>query len=474
MSASNFPFENSLSLDNMLLDTDSYKYSHPQQFPRGTEYVFVYVEPRKENGPIDQVVFFGLQVELAQLAGQVITQEMLDEATPFIEAHGLTLYVEMFQHIIDEHGGHLPIRIDALAEGTITPVSVPQMRIVNTDPKCWALPGFLETRLLRSIWYPSTVATISNYVVNQIRNRLIQTDGSDDGFQFKLHDFGARGASSGESAGIGGAAHLVNSMGTDTVAALVYARNYYGADMAGFSIPATEHSTVTSFGEDGELEFMRRFLTENPSGIIACVSDSYDIYKAVSEYWGEELREQILGRDGVLVVRPDSGDPMVVVPRVLEALMDKFGYTETPNGFKLLPSQIRIIQGDGINKDSIVKIMDKLIEKRLAIGNIAFGMGAGLLQKIDRDTFSYSMKTSAVCVKGDWRDVYKDPITARGSKSSKRGRMGVELLKNGEFAVRPIDEIDPQFDLMQNVFLNGEITNLQTFDQVRKRVGLLG
>ena len=474
MSASNFPFENSLSLDNMLLDTDSYKYSHPQQFPRGTEYVFVYVEPRKANGPIDQVVFFGLQIELAQLAGQVITQEMLDEATPFIEAHGLALYVEMFQHIIDEHGGHLPIRIDALAEGTITPVSVPQMRIVNTDPKCWALPGFLETRLLRSIWYPSTVATISNYVVNQIRNRLIQTDGSDDGFQFKLHDFGARGASSGESAGIGGAAHLVNSMGTDTVAALVYARNYYGADMAGFSIPATEHSTVTSFGEDGELEFMQRFLTENPSGIIACVSDSYDIYKAVSEYWGEELREQILGRDGVLVVRPDSGDPMVVVPRVLEALMDKFGYTETPNGFKLLPSQIRIIQGDGINKDSIVKIMDKLIEKRLAIGNIAFGMGAGLLQKIDRDTFSYSMKTSAVCVNGEWRDVYKDPITARGSKSSKRGRMGVELQKNGEFAVRPIDEIDPQFDLMQNVFLNGEITNLQTFDQVRKRVGLLG
>ena len=474
MSASNSPFENSLSLDNMLLDTDSYKYSHPQQFPRGTEYVFVYVEPRKANGPIDQVVFFGLQVELAQLAGQVITQEMLDEATPFIEAHGLTLYVEMFQHIIDEHGGHLPIRIDALAEGTITPVSVPQMRIVNTDPKCWALPGFLETRLLRSIWYPSTVATISNYVVNQIRNRLIQTDGSDDGFQFKLHDFGARGASSGESAGIGGAAHLVNSMGTDTVAALVYARNYYGADMAGFSIPATEHSTVTSFGEDGELEFMRRFLTENPSGIIACVSDSYDIYKAVSEYWGEELRDQILGRDGVLVVRPDSGDPMVVVPRVLEALMDKFGYSETPYGFKLLPNQIRIIQGDGINKDSIVKIMDKLIEKRLAIGNIAFGMGAGLLQKIDRDTFSYSMKTSAVCVKGEWRDVYKDPITARGSKSSKRGRMGVELQKNGEFAVRPIDEIDPQFDLMQNVFLNGEITNLQTFDQVRKRVGLLG
>ncbi len=466
-------FANAVDAGNVLLDTDSYKYSHPKQFPDGTEKVFAYIEPRRANGEIDEVLFFGLQAELVKLAGQVITQEMLDEAAPFIAAHGLELYVEMFQYIIDEHDGRLPVQIDALPEGTIAPVSVPQLRIVNTDPKCWALPGFLETRLLRAVWYPSTVATLSNRVVRAIRERLIKTDGSDAGLAFKLHDFGARGATSLESAALGGAAHLVNSMGTDTVAGLALVRNVYGIEMAGFSIPATEHSTVTSFGPDGELAFMERFLRDNPSGIIACVSDSYNLMRAVREYWGGALREAVLARDGVLVVRPDSGDPLQIVPDVIEALMEKFGHVMTEAGYRLLPDQVRVIQGDGVNPVSIVQIMDKMIERGLAIGNIAFGMGGGLLQKLDRDTFSYSMKTSAIRVGGQWRDVFKEPVTAKGTKTSKKGRMGVMKTDSGAFVVRPLANIPKGKDALVPVFRDGEILNRQSFADIRKRVGLI-
>ncbi len=467
-------FANVVDASNFLLDTDSYKYSHPKQFPEGTEYAFAYIEPRRADGEIDAVLFFGLQAELMKLEGQVVTQAMLDEAAPFIQAHGLSLYVEMFQHIIDVHGGRLPVQIDALPEGTIAPVSIPQVRIVNTDPKCWALPGFLETRLLRAVWYPSTVATISNYVVRQIRDRLIQTDGCDEGLAFKLHDFGARGATSAESAALGGAAHLVNSMGTDTVGGLILARNAYGAKMAGFSIPATEHSTVTSFGVDGELDFMRQFLADNPQGIVACVSDSYDLMRAVRDYWGNELRDAVMAREGVLVVRPDSGDPLWIVPEVIEALIEKFGYVETVNGFRILPTQVRVIQGDGVNKISIVQIMEKMIERGLAIGNIAFGMGAGLLQKLDRDTFSYSMKTSAIRVNGMWRDIFKDPVTASGSKTSKKGRLGVMETDSGRFVSRPLANIPTGHDALRPVFLNGKIVLIQNFDAIRKRVGIIG
>jgi len=165
--------------------------------------------------------------------------------------------------------------------------------------------------------------------------------------------------------------------------------------MAGFSIPASEHSTMTAAGED------------------------YDLMRAVKDYWGGALKDDVLARDGVLVVRPDSGDPLEIVPDVIEALMAKFGYDLTKQGYRILPEKVRVIQGDGVNKDSILQIMDVMIERGLAIGNIAFGMGGGLLQKVDRDSFGYAMKASAVYYDGKWHDVFKDPITAKGTNRYK-------------------------------------------------------
>ncbi len=460
-------FPNAVSIDNILFDTDSYKLSHFSQYPEGTQFVSSYVEPRRAWGQIDRVMFFGLQMELAKLAGAAVTQEMLDEATPFLRAHGFDIYVDGWQHIIDAHGGRLPILIEALPEGTLAPASIPQLRIENTDPKCFWLVSYLETRLLRAIWYPSTVASLSYFVMKQIRDRLVQTDGDVAGAEFKLHDFGARGATCFDAAGLGGAAHLVSAQGTDTIAGLVYARNFYGADMAGFSIPASEHSTMTAAGRDGELDQMRRFLQKNPSGIIACVSDSYDLMNAVKNYWGGALKDGVLARDGVLVVRPDSGDPLEIVPDVIEALMAKFGYDLTEQGYRILPEKVRVIQGDGVNKDSILEIMDVMIARGLAIGNIAFGMGGGLLQKLDRDSFGYAMKASAVYYNDTWHDVFKDPITAKGSKTSKKGKQGVMRSDSGAFVARPANNIPKGADALECVFLNGEIKRIQTFDEVR-------
>jgi nicotinamide phosphoribosyltransferase len=289
------------------------------------------------------------------------------------------------------------------------------------------------------------------------------------GYEFKLHDFGARGASSYETSAIGGLAHLVNSMGTDTVASNVYARNYYGCEMAGYSIPASEHSTVTSYGEEGEVDAMRKFLTKNPNGLIAFVSDSYDLMRAVNEYWGKELRDKVLERDGVLVVRPDSGEPTEIVPDVIQALMTHYGFEYTSNGYKLLNEKVRVIQGDGVDRYSINKIMDKMVEKGLSIGNIAFGMGGGLLQKVNRDNFSYSMKTSAIQVNGVWRDVFKDPKTANGTKTSKKGRIGSMLNDSGKWVCRPMDNIPKGYDALKPVFKNGEILRIFTLDEIRKK-----
>jgi len=295
------------------------------------------------------------------------------------------------------------------------------------------------------------------------------TDGTVEGAAFKLHDFGARGATTADAAAIGGAAHLVNAAGTDTIGGLVVARNIYGADMAGFSIPATEHSTMTAAGPDGECAQMERFLKANPTGIIACVSDSYDLMRAITDYWGGALRDAVLARDGVLVVRPDSGDPVVIVPQVIEAMMAQFGYSTNAQGYRVLHDKLRVIQGDGVDQHSIVAIMEAMMARRLAISNIAFGMGGGLLQKLDRDSFGYAMKASAIYRGGAWHEVYKDPVTAKGSKTSRRGKQGAMRSDSGNLVARPAANIPPDADALVPVFRDGAVINPQRFDAIRAR-----
>ena len=398
-----------MDFDNIMLLSDSYKHSHYLQYPKDTRTVYSYFESR--GGKYPTTTFFGLQYYIKRyLEGCVVTQEKVDVAEEIVNSHmgAGTFNRKGWEYIISEYGGRLPVLIRAVPEGSTVGISNVLMTIENTDPKCYWLTNFLET-LLVQVWYGTTVCTQSREMKREILANLEKT-GDPKGIDFKLHDFGFRGVSSVETAGVGGCAHLVNFKGTDTMAALEVARNYYGCKMGGFSIPASEHSTITSWGREGELDAMMNMLEQYPSGLVACVSDSYNIYEACSDIWGTKLKDQIMGRCGTLIIRPDSGTPSVVLPEILDRLYEKFGGALNSKGYKVLDSHVRIIQGDGITPDSIGIILGTLKQRGWSGDNIAFGSGGGLLQKMDRDTQKFAFKCSAIERSSGWQDVYKSPV----------------------------------------------------------------
>jgi nicotinamide phosphoribosyltransferase len=438
-------------MHNIILNSDSYKYSQFNQYPPKTTTVYSYIESR--GGKYDETVFFGLQAFIKEYLTAPITQAMIDEAELIITAHGEPFNRAGWEYILRKHAGYLPVRIRAVPEGTIVPVKNVLATIENTDPACYWLTSFLETALLRAIWYPTTVATNSREIKKLILDSLQKT-GDPASIDFKLHDFGARGVSSLESAGIGGAAHLVNFQGTDTVEALLFARRYYNADMAGFSIPAMEHSTVTSWGRENEVESYRNMLKQNasPGGLVACVSDSYDIFKAC-ELWGTELKQDVLDSGATVVIRPDSGDPATVVNDCLRILDKNFGHTINEKGFKVL-NNVRVLQGDGITHQTIRSIIFTITMSGYSVDNVAFGQGGALLQIVNRDDQKFAMKCSAALINGEWVDVFKDPITDKG-KQSKKGRVTLYKDGQGNFFSDVIDKDYP--DELITVFEYGEL-----------------
>lgn len=449
--------------NNLLLLTDSYKISHYKQYPKGTTDIYSYFESR--GGLFPEITFFGLQYYLKNyLEGAVVTKEKIDEAEKLYNTHfgGNVFYREGWEHILKTHGGRLPIRIKAVPEGLTTPTHNVLMTIENTDPKCWWLTNFLET-LLVQVWYGSTVATLSREIKKRILAFLEET-GDPSLINFKLHDFGFRGVSSVESASVGGAGHLVNFMGTDTIAALTLIQDFYNTnEVYGFSIPASEHSTITSWGRAQEKDAYLNMLQQYSEGLVAVVSDSYDIYNACENIWGKELKEEILKRKGTLVIRPDSGEPKEVVLRVIEILGEQFGYTTNAKGYKVLHPNVRVLQGDGVEYDSINDILGNLKTHGWSADNIAFGMGGGLLQKLNRDTQKFAFKCCSAVVNGEQRDVFKDPVTDSG-KRSKRGRLKL-VKENGTYITRAQDESGD--DVLETVFENGEIKKQYSFDDVR-------
>lgn len=453
-------------LNNICFLTDSYKASHYKQYPPGSQFVYSYFESRK-GGVFPGVVFFGLQYWLQEyLAGPVVTQEKIDEAEDLFKAHFGTDDVfnrAGWETILHRHGGQLPIRIKAVPEGMVVPESNVLITVENTDPDAYWLTNWLET-LLVQIWYPCTVATQSR-AMKQVILKYLRETGDPELIGFKLHDFGFRGVTCPEQAAIGGAAHLVNFQGTDTVPALILARSIYGCPMAGFSIPAAEHSTITSWGESHEVDAMRNMLLQYPTGLVACVSDSFDIYRACSEYWGGALKDLVLSRDGVLVVRPDSGDPPFVVVKVLEVLGKAFGTTNNSKGYKVLHPKVRVIQGDGIDFPMLEKILDSMRQSGWSADNIAFGSGGGLLQKLNRDTQKFAFKCSSIIVDGHARDVFKRPITDQGKKS-KSGRF---KLVQTDGLIQTVPESAAGVDLLAPVFENGKVLKKWSFDEIRKR-----
>ena len=454
--------------DNLILLTDSYKVTHYRQYPPGTQHVYSYFESR--GGRSDSVVFFGLQYYLQRyFAGPVVTREAIDYAEGFLADHferGDLFNRAGWEHIVHAHGGRLPVSIKAVPEGTPVPVRNVLLTIENTDPECFWLPNYLET-LIVQVWYGCTVATLSREIKRVILGFLTRT-GDPASADFKLHDFGFRGVSSVESAAVGGAAHLVNFRGTDTLVACILAARVYDAGMAGFSIPAAEHSTQIAWGREHELDSYRNMLNRFPTGTVAVVSDSYDILHAARDLWGKQLREAVLARDGTLVIRPDSGDPATTVVQVLNILGECFGSSTNAKGYRVLPPQVRVIQGDAVDYEQVGRVLAAIAEQGWSADNVGFGMGGALLQKVHRDTQQFAFKTSAVVVDGTMRDVYKAPV-GDPSKASKRGRL--KLVRRGKQLIT-VGQDDPGEDQLREVFRDGEILVREQWTDVRARAAL--
>lgn len=452
---------------NPILNTDSYKHSHFRMSPPKTKYVNSYIEPR--GGRYNRALFFGLQMYLKEYLSQPITKENIEEAEEFLPAHGEPFCKANWEYILDKHGGYFPLSIQAIEEGRVIDISNALVQIINTDPNCWYLPQFVESPLLRSVWYPVTVATMS-YMIKQIYKTYLEKtcDDPENNILFALNDFGARGSSCYESSGIAGAAHLVNFLGTDTIQGIRTAQHYYNTkEMLGYSVPASEHSVTCQWGKENELKFFKYLLENFGTGIVSAVSDTYNYYNAIENLW-PQLKNQIQELSGRLVVRPDSGNPVVIVSNTINILMSNFGFTVNSKGYKVLPPYLRVIQGDGINDLSIRDILNELVMQKISVENVIFGCG-GALHQPTRDMMMFAQKASACCIDGVWKDINKDPITD-SSKKSKRGVLSVVYNKSlNKYETILRKNLAGKHDFLQEVWRDGHLLKDYTFNEIRER-----
>lgn len=452
---------------NLLLDTDSYKGSHWLQYPPDLTAMGAYMESRGGENP--DTLFFGLQMLLQDTLERPVTRGDVEEAADLWSAHGLPFNHQGWQRLLGVHGGRLPLRIRAVPEGSRVPTGNVLMTVESTDPALAWLVTWVETLLLR-LWYPTTVATRSWHFRELLRAGLERSaDDPAAELPFRLHDFGSRGVSSRESAAIGGLAHLVAFRGTDTVAALVAGRRHYDGPMAGFSIPAAEHSTILAWGQEHELEAYRTMLDRfaRPGAVLAVVSDAYDLWNAVDHLWGEQLREQVIASGATVVIRPDSGDPVAIVPELLRRLEARFGSRLNGKGYRVL-EHVRVIQGDGITATSLPLVIEAILAAGFSVENVAFGMGGGLLQQVNRDSQRFAYKVSWVERAGRIQPVHKCPVTDP-AKTSKAGVLDLIRDERGYRTV-VLERPEPHpASCLQTVFENGALRRRCSLEEVRSR-----
>lgn len=458
--------------ENIITKTDSYKITHHKMYPEGTQKVYSYFESRV-GAEYPETIFFGLQYLLKRfMVGKVVEQRDIDIAASLAAVHfgDPTLFNrEGWEHILRDHKGKLPLRIKAVAEGTAVPTGNVLMTVENTCDKCFWLTNAMES-LLTHVWAPSTVATISRYILKMIGKYVTETGGDMSMVPFQLQDFGYRGASSDESAAIAGAGHLVNGLGTDTLPAMMLLMTYYSAEMEGigYSVPATEHSVMTALGEKGEMTVVQNLLDKYPKGILSVVADSYDIYAFVDRLGEEPFRKQIMERDGKLVIRPDSGNAVDTMVKLSRKLWSIFGGTTNEAGYKVFDLHVGLLWGDGIGPHDIEEILVACEGVGFCASNYVLGMGGGLLQKINRDMQRFAFKASSIMIYDEWHDMFKDPLDH--SKASKRGRFQLEKTKGRFYTTQLLGkgQADSGANLLKTVFLDGDMVNTYTLDEVRE------
>ena len=458
--------------NNICLLTDSYKVTHHYFYPEGTQKIYSYLESRV-GAEFNKTVFYGLQYIIKMyLEGPIVTEEKINEADRLISSHiGEGIFNRSgWEHILEEHDGYLPIEIKSVAEGTPVDVGNAMMTVENTDRKSYWLPNYLEPLLLQ-VWYPSTVATLSAEV-RKLANFYLEVTGScKDNLDFMLHDFGYRGASSTESARLCGSAHLLSFSGTDTIAALSIPENYYNdSSLYGFSVQATEHSVMTSLGDDGEEKQILNVIDNAKDGILSMVIDSYNYRNFLTEAGrsGSEINDAILSfldRQGnKIVFRPDSGEPVSTTIDCLILLEEGFGCHMTDKGYKVFDLNIGLLWGDGLNYQKIRDILFAMKSNGWAAENIIFGMGGGLHTAVTRDTQRNAFKCSAQLRNDEWHDIFKNPLDS--SKKSKTGRFKL-IKENNSFKTVPIDFEGE--DYLKPVFRNGKLLVDDEFANVKAR-----
>lgn len=457
---------------NPILATDSYKLSHAMAYPQEVEGMHAYISARVDSRQI--IIPFGLQMFIKDFLSVRITKEDIDEAEAFAKAHGEPFYRDGWEYIVKKYLGAWPVCIHAVPEGTPVRGGNVLVTIECTDPVAFWTVMYLETALQRAVWYPTTIATMDYEIKREIAN-FYRISGADIGMlPFALHDFGGRGVTSAEQARIGGAAHLVNFMGSDTIEGVRAANYYYNHQMAAFSVPATEHSVECSFGgsSEDEARYIEHVLTTyaKPGAIVSIVIDGYDTMRAAKMLCEEPFRSWIMSSGAKVVFRPDSGDMMQIVPAILRMQRESFGYDTNDKGYKKV-RHVGILQGDGVDHMEIKSLLGKIVSMGFSADNIVFGSGGALLQKVNRDTFRFAQKASAILVDDKWVGISKKPTTDL-SKASLSGRQ--TLLRSrltGEYTNADLDKpCDSEFeDVLQMVYWNGEVFNETTLDQVRER-----
>lgn len=481
---------------------DFYKLAHREQYPTNTEVIYSTLTPRSNayfpeaNG----AVVFGIQAFIKKYLITYFNENFFDRPKNDIVAeYSRFLTFAMGQdnpdttHIEALHDlGYLPIKINALKEGTLAPIRVPVLTIENTHADFFWLTNYLETLLSNEIWLSMTSATIAHKYRKVLDAAAMRTVGSTDGVGFQGHDFAMRGMSSLESAKYSGAGHLLSFTGTDTIPAIFHLEEFYNADiekeLIGGSIPATEHSVMsanTSHESRDEYAMFKRLLTEiYPTGLFSAVSDTYDFWEVVGNVL-PKLKAEIMGRDGKLVIRPDSGDPVLILcgdpeadeeivqKGLIEALWDIFGGTVSDKGFKLLDSHIGAIYGDSITLERATQITDRLEAKGFASTNVVFGIGSYTYQYNTRDTLGFAVKATYAQVDGNERLLFKDPKTDDGTKRSQRGRVVVlkrtesnELFYVDEL-INATHEAYASIDLLEPVFEDGILLRDQSLREIR-------
>jgi nicotinamide phosphoribosyltransferase len=455
-----------MHLTNLILNTDNYKHCHYALYPAGTEYVSSYIESR--GGPYPATLFVGLQAYLREYLMKPITLEDIDEAEFHCREIGMPFRRENWMGVLNEHDGFLPVEIEAVPEGTVVPTRNVLVQVINTDPKFYWATSFFETALLRAVWYPTTIGTISWLAKQVIKEAFKQTSDNPGIIRHILHDYGARGVSSFESASLGGLAHLVNFNQSDTVPGVLASKKYYNHFAPALSGPNSEHASFTAWGEAGEAAAMRNMIEKYRSyGVVILLTDSYNHENAVKNIIGGELKELIQAGPGLIGIRPDSGDPVEVTADTTGWLMDSFGYTINSKGYKILPDCVRVVQGDGVTLESLREIYIEMERRGYAADNAVFGMGGGLLQHCNRDTLNFGQKASAAYIDGQWVDIFKKP-SGMAFKASKRGRHAL-IHKDGDFQTVPRDSVPPEENLLQPVFRNGKLLKKWDFSELIKR-----